>query len=204
MKIPRPRPSSISMARSRRPAARLRRHARRDRSTAGSDPRPARTARQARRDARADEIYATPQARRPSPRADARRRLRRAALPPCAARDPAAILHAQLVREVVDTFARAFGLPLRRRLHARGWATQARARRRARAVRDHGRRARRRLVVGDYKFDILAGRIAGCAKRRSSSARTGPRREELTDWGPPRRRHPRRCASSLPRLWPDG
>jgi phosphoglycolate phosphatase-like HAD superfamily hydrolase len=40
------------------------------------------------------------------------------------------------------------------------------------------------LVVGDYKFDILAGRAAGCSTALVLGA-TQPSAAELPDWGPP-------------------
>ena len=40
------------------------------------------------------------------------------------------------------------------------------------------------LVVGDYKFDILAGRAAGCQTALVLSTHN-PTPEELPDWGPP-------------------
>jgi HAD superfamily hydrolase (TIGR01509 family) len=40
------------------------------------------------------------------------------------------------------------------------------------------------LVVGDYKFDILAGRSAGCPTALVTSTHAPPA-EELADWGPP-------------------
>ena len=40
------------------------------------------------------------------------------------------------------------------------------------------------LVVGDYKFDILAGRAAGCTTALVLGA-DRPSPDELPDWGPP-------------------
>ncbi len=40
------------------------------------------------------------------------------------------------------------------------------------------------LVVGDYKFDILAGRAAGCRTALVTSTHS-PTAAELPDWGPP-------------------
>ncbi|HVZ75235.1 MAG TPA: HAD family hydrolase [Polyangia bacterium] len=40
------------------------------------------------------------------------------------------------------------------------------------------------LVVGDYKFDILAGRDAGCPTALVTTTHT-PTADELPEWGPP-------------------
>ena len=95
---------------------------------------------------------------------------------------PIAIL-TRNVREVVETFARMFTFRFHADLHARGRPAQAVARGRAVAVPVDGRRAAHTLAVGDYKYDVMAGRDAGC--RTVLVSREGLARHELADWGSP-------------------
>ena len=96
---------------------------------------------------------------------------------------PAAIL-TRNVREVVDTFARTFGF--------RFAAVYTREDGPHKPAPDGvlalcaimGVAPADTLVVGDYKFDILAGRDAGCATALVLGTHR-PTPEELTDWGPP-------------------
>jgi HAD superfamily hydrolase (TIGR01509 family) len=96
---------------------------------------------------------------------------------------PASIL-TRNVREVVDTFSRTFGFTFagvytredgpHKPSPAGVFALCARM----------GVAPAQTLVVGDYKFDILAGRDAGCPTALVLGAHR-PTAAELPDWGPP-------------------
>jgi HAD superfamily hydrolase (TIGR01509 family) len=95
---------------------------------------------------------------------------------------PAAIL-TRNVREVVEVFARTFGFSFAA-IYTRedgppkpSPAGVLALCQRLRAV------PAETLVVGDYKFDILAGRRAGCPTALVMAEPPAP--DELPDWGPP-------------------
>jgi HAD superfamily hydrolase (TIGR01509 family) len=114
---------------------------------------------------------------------------------------PAAIL-TRNVREVVDTFARTFGF--------RFAAVYTREDGPHKPAPDGvlalcaimGVAPADTLVVGDYKFDILAGRDAGCPTALVTSTHA-PTRRELPEWGPPDL-VVASLRELLPRFWPDG
>ncbi len=174
-----------------RAAARLRRHARRDRPAARAHPRAARA-----RDA------ADARARRGDPAPPRARGHRRATLADgcaellahLAARGiPMAIL-TRNVREVVETFARTFGFPFAG-VYTREDGPHKPAPDGVLALcAELGAAPAETLVVGDYKFDILAGR-ARAAGPCSCSPSPSPL-EELADWGAAR--SGRRVAARAP------
>jgi HAD superfamily hydrolase (TIGR01509 family) len=95
---------------------------------------------------------------------------------------PAAIL-TRNVREVVDTFARSFAL----RFHAAYTREDGPPKPSPHGVlalcATLGVPPSEALAVGDYKFDIIAGRRAGCRTALVSERELGD--HELPDWGPP-------------------
>jgi HAD superfamily hydrolase (TIGR01509 family) len=95
---------------------------------------------------------------------------------------PTAILTRNM-REVVDTFARTFGFAFRAtytredgppKPHPAGVLALCAA---------LGVPPSETLVVGDYKYDILAGLRAGCRTALVTTRALAP--AELADWGPP-------------------
>jgi len=113
---------------------------------------------------------------------------------------PAAIL-TRNVREVVDVFARAFGFSFAA-VYTREDGPHKPSPAGVFALCEKmGAAPAETLVVGDYKFDILAGRAAGCATALVTTTH-GPAPDELAGWGPPDV-----VVSSLrellPRFWPD-
>jgi HAD superfamily hydrolase (TIGR01509 family) len=96
---------------------------------------------------------------------------------------PAAIL-TRNVREVVDTFARTFGFSFAA-VYTREDGPHKPSPAGVFALCEQmGAAPADTLVVGDYKFDILAGRAAGCVTALVlGTHRPGP--DELPDWGPP-------------------
>jgi HAD superfamily hydrolase (TIGR01509 family) len=96
---------------------------------------------------------------------------------------PSAIL-TRNVREVVDTFTRTFGLTFAG-VYTRedGPHKPSPAGVLALCAR-MGAAPADTLVVGDYKFDILAGRDAGCRTVLVTSTHA-PTAAELAEWGPP-------------------
>jgi HAD superfamily hydrolase (TIGR01509 family) len=96
---------------------------------------------------------------------------------------PAAIL-TRNVREVVDTFARAFGFHFAA-VYTREDGPHKPSPAGVFALCEKmGVAPAETLVVGDYKFDILAGRAAGCATVLVLGTHR-PTSEELPEWGPP-------------------
>jgi HAD superfamily hydrolase (TIGR01509 family) len=96
---------------------------------------------------------------------------------------PAAIL-TRNVREVVETFARMFGFAFAG-VYTREDGPHKPAPDGVLALCGiMGVAPADALVVGDYKFDILAGRAAGCATALVLGAHR-PTAEELPAWGPP-------------------
>ena len=96
---------------------------------------------------------------------------------------PAAIL-TRNVREVVDTFARAFGFDFAA-VYTREDGPHKPSPAGVFALCEAmGVAPADTLVVGDYKFDILAGRAAGCTTALVLGTHR-PTPEELPDWGPP-------------------
>ena len=96
---------------------------------------------------------------------------------------PAAIL-TRNVREVVDTFTRTFGFSF-----AGVYTREDGPHKPSPAgvlvlCAKMGVAPAETLVVGDYKFDILAGRAAGCRTALVLSTHR-PTPEELPEWGPP-------------------
>jgi len=100
-----------------------------------------------------------------------------------ALRVPAAIL-TRNVREVVDTFARRFGFSFAA-IYTREDGPHKPAPDGVFALcAAMGAAPADTLVVGDYKFDVLAGRAAGCPTVLVLGAHR-PTAAELPDWGPP-------------------
>jgi HAD superfamily hydrolase (TIGR01509 family) len=100
-----------------------------------------------------------------------------------ALRVPAAIL-TRNVREVVDTFTRAFGFSF-----AGAYTREDGPHKPSPAgvfalCELMGVAPAETLVVGDYKFDILAGRAAGCPTALVLGTHR-PAPHELPEWGPP-------------------
>jgi HAD superfamily hydrolase (TIGR01509 family) len=96
---------------------------------------------------------------------------------------PAAIL-TRNVREVVDTFARMFGFSFAG-VYTREDGPHKPSPAGVYALCERmGVAPADALMVGDYKFDILAGREAGCRTVLVLGAHR-PTLEELPDWGPP-------------------
>jgi HAD superfamily hydrolase (TIGR01509 family) len=96
---------------------------------------------------------------------------------------PAAIL-TRNVREAVDTFARAFGFAFAA-VYTREDGPHKPSPAGVLALCEKmGAAPADTLVVGDYKFDILAGRAAGCSTALVLGTHR-PTLEELPEWGPP-------------------
>ncbi len=96
---------------------------------------------------------------------------------------PASIL-TRNVREVVDTFARMFGFTFAG-VYTREDGPHKPSPAGVFALCEKmGVPPTDTLMVGDYKFDILAGRAAGCATALVLGAHA-PTAEELPEWGPP-------------------
>ncbi|HTA21146.1 MAG TPA: HAD family hydrolase [Polyangia bacterium] len=98
-------------------------------------------------------------------------------------RIPAAIL-TRNVREVVDIFVRTFGFTFAA-VYTREDGPHKPAPDGVFALcAAMGAAPAHTLVVGDYKFDILAGRAAGCPTALVTTTHA-PTAAELPDWGPP-------------------
>ena len=96
---------------------------------------------------------------------------------------PAAIL-TRNVREVVEIFARTFGFSFAA-VYTREDGPHKPSPAGVFALCEKmGAAPAETLVVGDYKFDILAGRAAGCSTALVLGTHR-PTPEELPDWGPP-------------------
>jgi HAD superfamily hydrolase (TIGR01509 family) len=96
---------------------------------------------------------------------------------------PAAIL-TRNVREVVDTFVASFGFTFAA-VYTREDGPHKPSPAGVFALCEKMSVApAHTLVVGDYKFDILAGRAAGCATALVTSTHS-PTPDELPEWGPP-------------------
>jgi HAD superfamily hydrolase (TIGR01509 family) len=96
---------------------------------------------------------------------------------------PAAIL-TRNVREVVDTFTRTFGFSFVASYTREDGPHKPSPAGVFALCEKMGAAPADTLVVGDYKFDILAGRAAGCRTALVTSTHT-PTPAELPDWGPP-------------------
>src|SRR5262249_23492580 len=96
---------------------------------------------------------------------------------------PAAIL-TRNVREVVDTFSRMFGFTFAAVYTREDGPHKPSPAGVFTLCERMGVAPAETLVVGDYKFDILAGRDAGCATVLVLGAHQ-PGLEELPEWGPP-------------------
>jgi HAD superfamily hydrolase (TIGR01509 family) len=96
---------------------------------------------------------------------------------------PAAIL-TRNVREVVDTFARMFGFSFAAVYTREDGPHKPSPAGVFTLCAQMGVAPGDTLVVGDYKFDILAGRDAGCATALVLGTHR-PAPAELPDWGPP-------------------
>ena len=124
-----------------------------------------------------------------------------------ARRTPIGIL-TRNIREVVETFARTFGFAFDAVYTREDGPPEAVAGGRAGAVRQAGRAPAETLTVGDYKFDVLAGRSAGCPTvllhPGAAAARASARRGARPTWSCAR------CASCCPssveagRSWVEG
>jgi HAD superfamily hydrolase (TIGR01509 family) len=113
---------------------------------------------------------------------------------------PAAIL-TRNVREVVDVFSRAFGLSFAA-VYTREDGPHKPSPAGVFALCEKmGVAPADTLVVGDYKFDILAGRDAGCATALVTTTHD-PAPHELAEWGPPDV-VVASLRELLPRFWPD-
>ena len=113
---------------------------------------------------------------------------------------PAAIL-TRNVREVVDVFSRAFGLSFAA-VYTREDGPHKPSPAGVLALCEKmGVAPAETLVVGDYKFDILAGRDAGCATALVTTTHH-PAPHELAEWGPPDV-VVASLRELLPRFWPD-
>jgi len=96
---------------------------------------------------------------------------------------PAAIL-TRNVREVVEIFARTFGFSFAA-VYTREDGPHKPSPAGVFALCEKmGAAPAETLVVGDYKFDILAGRAAGCSTALVLGTHR-PTHEELPAWGPP-------------------
>jgi HAD superfamily hydrolase (TIGR01509 family) len=114
---------------------------------------------------------------------------------------PASIL-TRNVREVVDAFARMFGFTFAG-VYTREDGPHKPSPAGVFALCEKMRVApAETLVVGDYKFDILAGKGAGCATALVLGTHR-PAPEELPDWGPPDV-VVTSLRELLPRFWPSG
>jgi HAD superfamily hydrolase (TIGR01509 family) len=98
---------------------------------------------------------------------------------------PAAIL-TRNIREVVDTFARTFGFSFAAVYTREDGPHKPSPEGVFTLCRQMGVAPAETLVVGDYKFDILAGRNAGCATVLVTTTHS-PAPHELPEWGPPDR-----------------
>jgi HAD superfamily hydrolase (TIGR01509 family) len=96
---------------------------------------------------------------------------------------PAAIL-TRNVREVVDTFARMFGFAFAGVYTREDGPHKPSPAGVFALCQAMGVSPADALMVGDYKFDILAGRDAGCRTVLVLGAHR-PTAEELPEWGPP-------------------
>jgi HAD superfamily hydrolase (TIGR01509 family) len=96
---------------------------------------------------------------------------------------PAAIL-TRNVREVVDTFVRVFGFSFAAVYTREDGPPKPSPAGVLTLCELMGTPPAETLVVGDYKFDILAGRAAGCATALVTTTHR-PTPAELPDWGPP-------------------
>jgi HAD superfamily hydrolase (TIGR01509 family) len=96
---------------------------------------------------------------------------------------PAAIL-TRNVREVVDTFTRTFGLSFAAVFTREDGPPKPSPAGVLALCAAMGAAPADTLVVGDYKFDILAGRRAGCPTALVTTTHA-PTAAELPDWGPP-------------------
>jgi HAD superfamily hydrolase (TIGR01509 family) len=96
---------------------------------------------------------------------------------------PAAIL-TRNVREVVDTFTRMFGFTFAAVYTREDGPHKPSPAGVFALCQQMGVPPAETLVVGDYKFDILAGRAAGCPTALVLGAHK-PTLEELPEWGPP-------------------
>jgi HAD superfamily hydrolase (TIGR01509 family) len=96
---------------------------------------------------------------------------------------PAAIL-TRNIREVVDTFVASFGFDFAA-VYTREDGPHKPSPAGVFALCERmGVAPAETSMVGDYKFDILAGRAAGCSTVLVTSTHT-PGPDELSDWGPP-------------------
>lgn len=119
-----------------------------------------------------------------------------------ALRVPAAIL-TRNVREVVDTFVTTFGFSFAA-VYTREDGPPKPSPAGVHALCEAMKVApAETLVVGDYKFDILAGLRAGCHTALVTTKAHAPTPEELPEWGPP---HVivASLRELLPRFWPGG
>ena len=113
---------------------------------------------------------------------------------------PAAIL-TRNVREVVDAFSRAFGLSFAA-VYTREDGPHKPSPAGVLALCEKmGVAPAETLVVGDYKFDILAGRDAGCVTALVTTTHD-PASHELAEWGPPDV-VVGSLRELLPRFWPN-
>lgn len=95
---------------------------------------------------------------------------------------PTAIL-TRNVREVVDTFTRTFGFRFRAAFTREDGPPKPSPAGVLALCAQLGAAPPETLVVGDYKFDILAGLRAGCRTALVTSRALTP--DELPEWGPP-------------------
>jgi HAD superfamily hydrolase (TIGR01509 family) len=114
---------------------------------------------------------------------------------------PAAIL-TRNVREVVDAFTRAFGFSFAAVYTREDGPHKPSPAGVLALCQKMGFPPAETLVVGDYKFDILAGRAAGCATALVTTT-YNPAPHELTEWGPPDV-VVASLRELLPWFWPDG
>ena len=114
---------------------------------------------------------------------------------------PAAIL-TRNVREVVEIFARTFGFSFAA-VYTREDGPHKPSPAGVYALCEKmGAAPADTLVVGDYKFDILAGQRAGCTTALVTTTHA-PTPEELPTWGPPDV-VVASLRDLLPRFWPEG
>jgi len=86
------------------------------------------------------------------------------------------------IREVVDTFARSFGFSFHAVYTREDGPPKPSPEGVLALCEKLGARPHETLTVGDYKFDVLAGRRAGC--RTVLYAPELPPPDELADWAP--------------------
>jgi phosphoglycolate phosphatase len=96
---------------------------------------------------------------------------------------PVAIL-TRNVREVVDAFVRTFGFSFAAVYTREDGPPKPSPAGVLALCAAMGAAPADTLVVGDYKFDILAGQRAGCTTALVTTTHT-PTPEELPEWGPP-------------------